>query len=344
MHNMIRLSVFFIACTVFVPAWAGKIAEDPELKERLERFKSLEANLSLPLVERVQKVPDEYLNLLIAFDKSIGIKNTDYKARVPTAADKALLTEYVNLLPKKYQKVFSDKLLVIYFIDNFAGAGLTDWVIDGKGEFHYYMILNSALLTESLDSWLTYRENSFFTGDMKTSSIRVRTATAYKALLFGFLHEGGHIVDVEYRVTPYVEEAHKKFIKQKKEVSKFTRDVWLEHKKPLPAYDFKNRDKLNVYGIFDKELIPVSEMADMFLQLTDTPFMSFYAGTAWQEDFADLVTYHYIDAKLGGTMVVELLEGARVVRRYLPAKRVQTDKRKKILEDFIGDKKRASRG
>jgi hypothetical protein len=335
-HALIRAFTFFITCLLLVPAWAADKTEDPDLKERLARFKSLEPNLALPLAERVQKASDEYLNFLIAFDKSIGIKNTDYKAHAPTAADKELLTQYVALLPAQYQKTFNKKLMVVYFIDNFAGAGLTDWVIDDKGEFHYYMILNGALLTQSLDAWLTLRENSFFTGATKTPSIRVRTATAYKALLYGLLHEGGHVVDIEYHITPYVEEAHKNYIKQKKDVTNFTREVWLGHNKPEAAYDFKNRDKLNVYGIFNKDLIPAAEMTDMFLQLTDTPFMSFYAGTAWHEDFADLVTYHYIDEKLGGTMVVELLDGKGVVRRYLPAKRMQTKKRQKILEDFIG--------
>jgi hypothetical protein len=336
MHALIRSIAYFNTCLLFVPAWAADKTEDPDLKARLERFKSLESNLSLPLAERVQAVPEDYMKFLIDFDKSIGIKNTDYKTRVPTAEDKALVTEYVKLLPDRYQKTFNDKLMVVYFIDNFAGAGLTDWVIDEKGKFHYYMILNSALLTQSLDAWLTYRENAFFTGDTKPSSIRVRTATPYKALLYGLLHEGGHIVDVEYHITPYVEEAHKKFIKQKKDVTNFTRDVWQERKKPEATYDFKNRDKLNAYGIFNRALIPAAEMADMFLQLTDTPFVSFYAGSAWQEDFADLLTYHYIDDKLGGTVVVELLDGTKVARRYLPAKRMQTAKRKKILEGFIG--------
>src|SRR5688572_13010271 len=99
MNALIRCLAFFITCMLFVPVWAADKAEDPDLKARLERFQSLEANLALPLAERVQAVPEDYMKFLIVFDKSISIKNTDYKTRVPTAEDKALLTEYVKLLP-----------------------------------------------------------------------------------------------------------------------------------------------------------------------------------------------------------------------------------------------------
>jgi hypothetical protein len=334
MHKPLRWmrSLWLLVTCLYVPLNAA--AEDSALEGKLEFFERFEANLALPLIERVQTMPDDFLKLLIEFDKSIGIKNTDYKARPLTAEEKKLFISYVSVLPGRYRTTFENKLLAVYFVDHFAGAGLTDWFVDKQGAFYYYMILNSALLKESLDGWLTYRENSFFTAG-SPFSIKVRTGTDYRALLYGLLHEGGHIVDFEYHVTPFIDELHKEVLKQESEVSDFTRGVWEGQKKPVAGYAFNNQDRLNVYGIFERELIPDGEMEVMFRQLSRTPFVSFYAGTAWYEDFADLITYHHVDRNLGGSIRVELYNGGKLVKRYSPTRRNAGGDRKKIMKNFL---------
>lgn len=325
-------SLLAICLLASLAAVAGE-AEDSALRDKLKLFQRYEPHLALPLAERVQTMPDDLLKFLTDFDKSIGIKNTDYKARTLTAGEKALFMTYVSLLPERYRTTFENKLLAVYFVDNFAGAGLTDWVVDKNGVLYYYMILNSALLTRSLDDWLSWRENSFFAAG-SPYSIRVRTGTDYKALMYGLLHEGGHIVDIEYHVTPYVDELHKKVMKQESEVSDFTRGVWEGQKKPVAAYAFNNQDRLNVYGIFDRELVPGSEMEIMFLRLRKTPFVSFYGGTSWLEDFADLITYHHIERNLGGAIRVELYQGETPVKKISPAERKPGRERKSLMKAF----------
>lgn len=313
---------------------ANENPQDPALQEKHKLFQRFQPNLAQSLPERAQAIPDDFLESIIAFDKSIGIRNTDYKAHPLSSEEAAMFAEYVTLLPARHQATFSNKLLAVYFVDNFAGAGLTDWLVDENSEFHYYMILNSALLTESLDDWLSYRENSFFAAG-SPFSIKVHTGTSYKALLYGLLHEGGHIVDIEYHVTPYIDPLHKKVLKQEGEVSDFTRGVWEQQKAPVTKYTFSNRDKLNVYGIFDRERIPAGEMEAMFLQLRETPFVSFYAGTAWYEDFADFITYHHIDRNLDGSIKVELYNEDKLIEKFKPTRRKLSGERKEIMKEFI---------
>lgn len=328
--RFLRLFVFCVGGALL--AAAGH-ADDAALKTKLEAYNYFKPNLTLPLPARVQTMSEESLQSIIAFDRSIGIAGTDYKARVVTPADIALFSEYVGLLPKRYQTVLSEKLMAVHLVDNFSGAGLTDWYINEQGGLYYYMIVNSALLTEPLDDWLTYKANSYFKPGSESFAVNVETGTEYKALLYGLLHEGAHIVDYEYNITPYLDPLHKKVINRDDEVSGFTRGVWERQKIPLPKYGFNNRDKLNVYGIFsDKAPISAGELPGMFSQLTGTPFVSFYAGTAWYEDFADLVTYYHIEKKLGGEVVVELLRDDKVVDRFLPIKRGLKGKRKDIIE------------
>lgn len=320
----VRLFTFLAFCTLFaVVVNAGGRDDDKMLEAKREAFRYFEPNLSLPLAGRVQTMPADSLQSIIAFDRSIGIKNTDYKPRTVLPADIALFSEYVQLLPEKYKKTLSEKLLAVHFVDNFSGAGLTDWYVDKKGEMYYYMILNSALLTESIDDWLTYKENSYFAQDPASFVVRVHTGTKYKALLYALLHEGGHILDYEYGINPYLDPLHKKVIGNAKEVSAFTRGVWNKQRMPVREYDIENRDQLNVYGIFrDKKPISPARLPSMFSQLIGTPFVSFYAGTAWQEDFADLITYYHIEKKLGGSIVLELLENGGVVNSCSPVRKL----------------------
>lgn len=321
---IIRSFAFFTFCMLSaVVVNADDSADAKMLESKLGAFQYFKPNLSLPLAGRVQTMPADSLKSIIAFDRSNGIKNTDYKPRTVLPADIALFAEYVKLLPEKYKATLSEKLMAVHFVDNFSGAGLTDWFVDEKGEMYYYMILNSALLTESLDDWLTYKENSFFAQDPVSFIVQVHTGTKYKSLLYALLHEGGHILDYEYRINPYLDPLHKKAIGNAKEVSDFTKGVWKKQKTPLKEYDIENRERLNIYGIFkDKKPISPARLPYMFSQLIDTPFVGFYASTAWHEDFADLITYYHIEKKLGGSIVVELLENGGVVNSYFPVRKL----------------------
>src|SRR5689334_5997565 len=131
MPNPIRLLLLCAACALFMPAWgADNVAENPALQEKLKLFHKFETNLAIPLPERVRTIPDDFLKLLIDYDKSIGIKNTDYKAHAFSPEEAAMFGEYLKLLPARYRTTFSNKLMVVYFVDNFSGAGLTDWLVD----------------------------------------------------------------------------------------------------------------------------------------------------------------------------------------------------------------------
>ena len=70
----------------------------------------------------------------------------------------------------------------------------------------------------------------------------------------------------------------------------------------------------------------------MFAQLKNTPFVSFYSGTSWNEDFADYLTYYHIEKKLGGSVNVELLQAGQVIDRYAPTKTPVAKEREKFVQ------------
>ena len=331
--SLILLGVLSLAISACSPYSSQETAS---LESKRELVQRLQGNLSKPVYARVQQMPADLLKATQEYDRSIGIDHTgQYAARTPTADELALIKSYFELLPGAHQSVFSKKLLAVYLVDGFAGAGLTEWLVDREGQVCYYMILNSSLLTKSLDDWLTYKENSQFGNSSASPAIRVQSKTHYKALLYGLLHEGAHVVDYELGFAPYFDELHRKLTHRERETTEFTQGVWLQRLKPVAQYDFKHREEINLYGIFAKMgLIPRSELSVMFSQLTKTPFVSFYSGTSWNEDLADYLTYQYIETKLGGSVTVELIQDGKIIARYEPVKTPLAKQRVKAVRGF----------
>ena len=306
------------------------------IEARQERFQKLKPNLSKPIVERVQRMPDDLLAATKAFDKSIGIvKSERYQARVATDDELALIKSYLALLPPAHQAVFAEKLLAIYLIDNFSGAGLTDWVVDGEGRVYYYLVFNSALLSTSMDDWLSYKEDSPFDDSVTAPTIKVQTHTHYKAMLYGLLHEGAHVLDYDRGITPYVDTLHKQFKNLNRESTAFTMSAWINRTTPKAEFDFAHRGNYNLYRIFsNKALIPRAEMPALFAQLKKTPFVGFYSGSTWNEHLADYLAYYHIEKKLGGSITLNLLSQGKVVDSYDPLKTPGAQRLEKVIETF----------
>ena len=314
---------------------SGSASNQAAIEARKAQFQKLKPNLSLPLINRVQRMPVDLIEANQTFDKSIGISSEPYQPRAATGDELALIKSYIALLPPVLQTVLADKLLGFYLVDNFPGGALTDWVVDGEGRVYYYMVFNSAQLTSSVDDWLSLKDNSPFDDSNTTLSIKVQTQTPYKALLYGLLHEGAHVLDYEQGLTPYVDTLHKYLKNLKLESTAFTAGVWINQKTPKAEYDFAHRSKMNFYRIFPNlKLIPRAEMPKLFAQLKQTPFVSFYSGSSWNEHLADYVAYYHIEKKLGGSITLQLLNQGKVIDSYAPLKTPNAQRLDKTMAPF----------
>jgi hypothetical protein len=337
MHRAVLSFICFSLLAILLTACNSRDSRYEEAYAwKLRLFQRLQDNLSQPVAARLQKMPANLLKATQDHEKSIGITSAvRYAARTPTADDMALFQSYLDLLPPAHRAVFEKKLLAVYLIDGFSGAGLANWVVDQKGQTYYYIILNSSLFRVPLDDWLSYKNDSQFDKSEQASpTIRVRTQTDYKALIYGLLHEGAHIVDIESGATPYFDHHHRRLIGSTQKASEFTDRVWMNWLEPAPQCDFAHRTELNPYGSFPRKgSIPRAKLPEMFSQLMKTPFVSFYSGSSWNEDLADYVSFYHIEKKLGGTITMELLDSGNVIDRYAPIKSPWLN-REKYIQSF----------
>jgi hypothetical protein len=258
----------------------------------IHQFKNYSFNPASTLISRVTEAPVFVLKHLRELDS-----RESYTSYIPGKREIEIIRQYLNLLPELSKAVLRERLIAIYFINNFHGSGLTDWVIDEKGEFYTYMVFNPDTFKYNISKWLTYRENSCYKRDSRDISISVDCGTRFNGFLYALLHESTHAVDYVKNITPYVEESLKRIGQYRGESTLFTRGTWKEINKPENSYEFPPRESITFYE-FKGPRINISESIGTYRKLLKTPFVSLYGSLSWAEDIAEFVFFHHLTEKL----------------------------------------------
>lgn len=243
---------------------------------------------------RIGPMPERLLEIYREIDG-----RTDYRNYSPTAADKALTLEYLRLMPAPVERVFREKCVGLYFVENLQGNGVTSWVADPEGKLYFHMTLNPAALARSLSETLTERERSCFIPE-RGWSLTVDAGSKYKGLAYALFHEGAHAADYIYGVTPLVDEGLPEAYRPsgRPDGGLFT-ETWGAYSKPLPRNDFLFRDALTFYGFGGGPKIAASDADGVYAGLAGSPFVSLYGAKSWAEDLAELAAYGLIAGRLG---------------------------------------------
>jgi hypothetical protein len=217
-----------------------------------------------------------------------------------------------------------ERLLGVYFIENFAGGGMTDFVFGpgvdaGKDALYFILILNPKVLKLSLSDWVAYRDASPYEADGAGLEMRSSCPGAkdYRGLLQTLTHEAAHVYDYVHHVTPFVEPALGRYPERAKVAAGdcgFTRGIWESYAKPVPAYAIPWRAETASYGMGPK--LPIAVALSQYRALARTPFASFYGSGSWAEDFAEAATWTYLRDKFGIGYEVAFLRGEREELRF----------------------------
>lgn len=256
----------------------------------------------------------------------------DYALYVPTEGEQAMLSEYIELLPEHYQSVLKERLISFYFVENFLGSGMADYVLSETNEIYVTLVINPIVFEKDLSELLTYKENTLYRSGGDGFSVNMDVTGDYSGLLYILTHECTHIVDYVDRITPYVEPGLYTLIGENPKTSPFTTPHWNDYYEPKdpPAY----RDKLHFYTTDEKKRIPDTEMADIYTELQITPFVSLYSYLSWAEDLAEYCTLYHLTQNLGLTYSIRLTSGGAAVFEYEPFDDPEMIKRAEVL-DFL---------
>ena len=274
----------------------------------------------MPVSERLLIAPQIIIDSLNDYDKV-----DNYSPHKLNDNEKQLFMNYFDLLPAGLQKAIVEKVIGIYFIDNFLGGGMTLQVYDNNGNMNIALFFNPEILHTNISEWINFRDNSAFLPDDKLSVI-VTCNSNYFALIHTLFHEASHVYDFSYSITP--SENQKPVIH-----TDFTRNIWTSVNEPIEEYNFSNRNNLSFYGF--GESLDKKHALTIYSSLANTPFSSLYGSTTCTEDFAEAFTWYCLKKNFEINYVTQLKENDKIIFTHDPDDNELVKSRYKTLDEIL---------
>ena len=320
--------VVAVLLLLIIPAFflPGAFSEDI-LSSPVKHLESYNFSKELPLIERVGKVPDFVLKAWMEWDG-----RSNYSPYTVTADEREIIREYLSLVPPLTHDVMKERMIGIYFIENFLGSGLTDWVVDSDNNIHTYMIFNKKTLKMNLSELITWKEKTCFKNDDPSMSVDVDINSPMNGFLYILLHESTHIVDYVENITPYTEPDMKRFMKKVPDSTLFTDGIWSGYSETVTPCPF--RGKVTFYGMKKGPRAGITEAAGMYDSMFRSPFISLYGTLNWAEDLAEYLAFYHLTEKMGFSYRIRVSRGNRVIHLSEPAQNELVRKRFSTLDVF----------
>ncbi len=318
----------FMIITYFSCSRYSKNLNDELKNNKFRHLEYYHFNPKTTIISRIKKTPDAVLKYLKKLDN-----RTNYSLYIPNKSEMKIISDTLKIVPKLQKKVLKERLIAIYFVNNFLGSGYTDWVLDKDGNIYTILIINPIVFKYNISDLITSKENSCFINNDKSLTVKVDCGNRYNGFLYILVHETTHIVDYVKNVTPYVEDILKELYKT--ENKPFTEEIWDEYSTPVKKYDFKFRKSITFYGMSGGPKVNITEAKEMYKELSETPFVSLYGSLNWAEDLAEFVTFYHLTHKLNLPYKIKILKNNKLLYQYEPMKSDIVKKRFKVIENIF---------
>jgi hypothetical protein len=269
--------------------------------------------------QRIKAAPESVFKSF----REAGMKPVNHKL---TPAEKEKVNNAFKLLPPLHQRILKNHLQSISFMDNMPNTALTSPVDTSGATKMFNITFRASLLDESISQWATWKENTCFRQQADSNyNVRVEAGNM-DGIIYVLMHEATHIIDVVTNITPHETETD-----VAAKPTAFTKDVWRLMNVPAETY----MDSLLEQTRFRSgKPVPVSLAADVYNQLSKTPFPSLYAMAAWSEDIAELATIYHLTTKLKQPFYIVVTKNNVELARFEPMKNVLVRQRLDQLAAF----------
>ncbi len=312
-----------------------KLSDEELVAEALKgperHFENFRFNPALEFHRRVADPPAFILKYVRELDKK---EYTSYKV---TEKELKIIEAAVKQLPPMLRRMLKERVLEVYFINDFLGSGMTDWLVDSAKKIYCVMYFNPVTLKMDMSEWLSYKEKTCFIMDDKDIDITVNAGNKYSAFLGILLHEAVHVADYALNITPYVEDNTRALSIVKGErikESAFTKGIWNSLDTPAEKFDFKERRKISFYTLGGGPKLHISEAAAIYREFSATPFVSIYGSMSWAEDICEYLLFYHLTRRLGQPYVLTVLRNGNAMYTLEPMKSAAVQKRGAFMEQF----------
>jgi hypothetical protein len=290
------------------------------------QFKNFNFDRKSEITGRIKNKPDFILKYLVELD---GRK--DYSIYTPTKQETAVISDYINKLPPLNRKTLQEKLLAVYFINNFTSNGLTEWVVDENKNMYAFMVFNPNTLKKNITETISGKEKTNFISE-NGWDIKLDCGTEYSGFFYILLHESTHVVDYVHRITPFAEPAIKDLYPDIKASTPFTLGYWNDYFKTEREFSF--RSKITFYGMGKGPVTKYSEAPEVYKNLANSPYPTLYSCISWAEDLAESVTFYHLTGKLHQKFSIQVYKNKKPVYIHEPMNSPDVRKRFENIKIF----------
>ena len=294
--------------------------------QAVNKFENYHFKTETPLVSRIAAPPDFVLTYLKKLDNK-----TDYTPYLPTNDEIRIAGKSLQNLPYLNNSILKNRLIGIYFIDNFMGNGLCDWVLDRQGTVYFFIVINSRVFKKNITELLTEKERTCYKNDTPDIEIKIDCGKQFNGFQYIILHESTHAVDYVLNVTPYVDENFRKAKRISADETEFTKGIWTKSGDINGEYKFNH--KVSFYGLSPQKL-NVSDSQNIYMDLSRSPFITLYSTLAWPEDLAEMVTFYHLTHKLNQPFHILVYNKGKKIISLDPLEFTEVRKRLPFLRRF----------
>ncbi len=302
---------------------------DYRLNQPDKQLKNYSFSPESPIESRIKNTPDIVLHFLREYDQK-----PDYENYSPTSAEKDIIIHSINKLPDLHKKILKERLIGIYFIENFLGSGWADWVLDENKKIYTYLAFNPDVLKNDISQWVTHKENTCFVQNNPDLKVEIDCGTEYNGFLYILLHESTHIIDYIKVITPFVELSLAEILKMERKPTEYSKEIWLDYYKPKEQYDYSFRKNVTFYGFGGGPKINISDATNVYKQLESTPFVSIYGSKSWAEDLAEFLTFYHLTQKLNQPYIITVYKKDKSIYSCKPMESPRAKERFSLMEQF----------
>ena len=265
------------------------------------------------------------------------LDNRDYTPYIPTNKELKIIEKAYKSLPALHRKIIKERVIGVYFLNNFLGSGMADWVVDKDKKIYCTLFFNPITLKMNMSEWSSYKEKTCFIRNSKDVDIVIKAGTAFSGFLGILLHESTHVVDYVKNITPFVEPATRALsvVKgQKIENTPYVKGIWKDYRSPEEEYDFPDRKDITFYGMGSGPKIKITDAPNLYKQLSGTSFVSLYGSMSWSEDLAEFLLFYHMTQKLKQPYIIYFIKDNKRVYSYEPMKSRNVTRRFSLMKVF----------
>ncbi len=325
MKNLIMLLITLMLLLSCKPKPEPELSyREQILNDPIHRLESYGDVSNGELSTKLDDCPDFILNWLMDWDEV-----NNYYNYTLSHEEKKIFEDSIDLLPATMRKQINENVVKIYFVENFRGGGLTNFIVGPDDELFCFMLFNPITFKRTISETITIKENTCFIQDDESYDVSFNISDKLNSFIYLLLHEGAHALCLGNKNYPILTPGTYPFEDPIRVTgTQFTRGLWSDYYQLRLKITNLIPSRVTFYEFEEGPKINISESERLYRDLSLTPFASLYSTKNWADDFADYVTckflvdyldcdYEVVVSKDGKEIFsYEYFENELVARRY----------------------------